>query len=316
VVQFDFAQMDKPLTFAMSEQSRNIHTVALEAEGTLSTWTFVLASDIHWDSPCCDREKWDRTLRDAAANGWGVLMFGDSYDLMAGRYDPRRSRRDVRPEFDHADYLDAVIDGFSDWHNERNQNGNILLLSRGNHEESVRKNCDTDPIARTVALMNRSGPMKTFAGGYGGWVRFCAKVFNQRYSLTLKYFHGSGGASLMSHGGLQVRRHAAVQPDADVVCTGHIHRRWVIPIARERLYVHAKSGPQIIRDTQYHVCCGGMKNEFKDGSEGWSVERDLPPMETGCVLMRLHFVRDQVRGPSTGRSETRYRLAPEFILPT
>ena len=312
----DCRQMPQDLPFSVTEQSRNIHTVSMVGEGAQSSWTFVLASDIHWDSPCCDREKWDRTLRQAKENGWGVLVFGDMYDLMSGRYDPRRSRRGVRPEFDHADYLDAVIDGFADWHSERNQDGNILLLSRGNHEESVRKNNDTDPVARTVALMNRSGPMKTFAGGYGGWVRFCAKVFNQRYTLTLKYFHGSGGAALMSHGGLQVRRHAAVQPDADVVCGGHIHRRWVIPIARERLYVHAKQGPQVIRDTQYHVCCGTMKQEFGDGSEGWSVERDMPPMETGCVLMRLHFVSEQVRPPNSKRTATRYRLAPEFILPS
>jgi hypothetical protein len=306
--------MAQPLRFSVREESRNIHTVLLNAESVGDEWDFVLSSDIHWDSPCCDREKWDYTLRKAGETGAGVFIFGDAYDLMSGRYDPRRSRRGVRPEFDHADYLDAVINGFSDWHSERNQNGNILLVTRGNHEESVRKNCDTDPLARTVALMNRSGPMKTFAGGYGGWVRFIAAVRGSCYTLTLKYHHGSGGAALMSHGGLAVRRHAAVQPDADVVCMGHIHRRWIIPIARERLQCGIRNGPRVVRDTQYHVCCGGMKAEFGDGADGWAVEKDMPPMETGVVLMKLRLESTAVKAPS-GKTGMRYRLAPEFTIP-
>lgn len=306
--------MSANLPFSIREHSRNIHTVDLIGESVSDSWTFVLSSDIHWDSPHCDRDAWDRMLRQASDNRWGVFIWGDAYDLMQGRYDGRRSRHGVRPEFDHGDYLDAVIDGFADWHSERNKNGNILLITRGNHEESVRRNCDTDPIGRTVALMNRAGTTKTYAGGYGGWVRFNLHLHgNKAYSLLLKYHHGSGGAALMSHGSLAVRRHAAVQPDADVVCMGHVHRRWIIPIARERVVMN-KRGASIVRDTQYHVCCGGFKNEFEDGASGWSVEKDMPPMETGAVLMRL-FLEKRNEATESRACNMRYRLVPEFILP-
>ncbi len=300
------------LPFTVREESRNIHTVELTADSVNTEWTFVLASDIHWDSTHCDRDAWDRILRQASANRWGVFVWGDNYDLMQGRHDPRRARHGVRPEFDHSEYLDAVIEGCANWYRERNEHGTILLLSRGNHEESIRRNCDTDPIQRTVSLMNYGTPHRTFAGGYGGWVRFMLKVNGRYYSLLLKYDHGSGGAPTMSHGTLTVVRRAAVCPDADIICSGHIHRRWVVPIARERL-VADKGGARVQRDTQYHVCCGSMKDSFGDGADGWEVEKGLPPKEVGCVLMKLFLERNVVKD-SKGRSQMRYALRPEFTL--
>lgn len=305
--------MPANLPFVVREESRNIHTVELIGNSTTDEWTFVLASDIHWDSTHCDRDAWDKVLRQANKNNWGVFVWGDMFDLMQGRHDPRRARQGVRPEFDHSEYLDAVIEGCATWHRERNENGNILLLSRGNHEESIRKNLDSDPIQRTVSLMNYGTPHRTYSGGYGGWVRFMLEVNGRFYSLLLKYHHGSGGAPIMSHGTLGVVRQAAVCPDADVVCSGHIHRRWVVPLARERLVAGDRRGPRVQRDTQYHVCCGSMKDSFGDGADGWEVEKGLPPKETGCVLMKLFLERSTVKNHKD-RTQMRYALRPEFTL--
>ena len=304
--------MPQDLPFAVTEQSRNIHTVHLKADSVTAEWTFVLASDIHWDSTHCDRDAWDRVLRQASANGWGVFVWGDMFDLMQGRHDPRRARHGVRPEFDHSGYLDAVIEGCAEWHKERNERGNIILVSRGNHEESIRKNCDTDPIQRTVSLMNYGTPHRTYSGGYGGWVRFMLDVNGRFYTLRLKYFHGAGGAPIMTHGVLQTVRMAAFCPDADVICTGHVHRRWVVPLARER-FVADKGGPRVERDTQTHVCCGSFKDSFGDGAEGWEIEKGMPPKDTGCVLMKL-YLQGRVVKDAKGRSQMRYQLVPEFTL--
>jgi len=304
--------MPQDLPFSVTEQSRNIHTVHLTASSVTQEWTFVLASDIHWDSTHCDRDAWDKVLRQASNNGWGVFVWGDLYDLMNGRHDPRRARHGVRPEFDHAGYLDAVIEGCADWHKARNENGNIILLSRGNHEESIRKNCDTDPIQRTVSLMNYGTPHTTYSGGYGGWVRFMLDINGHHYTLKLNYFHGSGGAPIMTHGVLSTVRMAAFSPDADIICTGHVHRRWVVPLARQRL-VADKRGARVVRDTQTHVCCGSFKDSFGDGAEGWEVEKGMPPKDTGCVLMKLYLQRSTVKN-GAGRSQMRYQLVPEFTL--
>lgn len=301
------------LPFAVREESRNIHTVELHGDSVRNEWTFVLASDIHFDSTHCDRHKWDKVLRQASANGWGVAIFGDNFDCMQGRYDGRRSRHGVRPEYQHGEYLDALVEDCANWYRERNSEGNIFLIGRGNHEESVRRNCDTDLIQRTVSMMNYGTAHRTYSGGYGGWIRFMLTVNGRHYSLRLKYYHGSGGSPIMSHGTLGVVRQSAFCPDADVICTGHIHRRWVVPIARERLVTGDKRGPRIERDTQYHVCCGGFKDSFVDGAEGWEVEKGLPPKETGCVLMRLYLERSVAKA-SSDRGSMRYQLVPEFTM--
>jgi UDP-2,3-diacylglucosamine pyrophosphatase LpxH len=300
------------LPFAVREESRNIHTVDLIGDSVNSEWTFVLASDLHWDSPHCDRAAWERVVRMAVANNWGIMVFGDALDLMEGRYDPRRSRNGVRPEFDHAEYLDAVIDGFADWHMNLGCQGNLFLLSRGNHEESVRKNLDSDPIARVCAIMNRVGERKVFAGGYGGWVRFRCLLRNSHYGLTLRYHHGAGGAPLMSGGVLMTRRHAAVQPDADVVCMGHVHKRWIMSIARERLEAYRKN-VKVVKDTQWHCCTGGFKDDYGDGADGWAVSKDMPPNDIGCIIMKLYLEKSAVATESRNYNQ-RLRLRPEFTL--
>lgn len=309
----DCSQMTQELPFAVTEQSRNIHTVHLKADSVANEWTFVLASDIHWDSTHCDRDHWSRILKQASDGRWGVFVWGDMFDLMQGRHDPRRARHGVRPEFDHAGYLDAVIEGCAEWHKAHNERGNIILLSRGNHEESIRKNLDSDPIQRTVSLMNYGTPHRTYAGGYGGWVRFMLEVHGRFYSLKLKYHHGSGGSPVMSHGTLVTVRQAAVCPDADVVCSGHIHRRWVVPIARERFVAGDRKGARVQLDTQYHVCCGTMKDSFGDGADGWEIEKGMPPKSTGCVLMKLYLEKSTTKSV-TGNRQMRYQLVPEFIL--
>lgn len=300
------------LPFSVREESRNIHTVELHGDSVNNEWTFCLASDIHWDSPHCERDEWDSVLRKAATNRWGVMVFGDALDLMEGRYDPRRSRRGVRPEFDHAEYLDAVVDGFADWHRDRCPDGNMFLLTRGNHEESVRKNNDTDVLQRVASRMGYGGGAKVHVGGYGGWVRFRLTLNSSHYSLTMRYHHGAGGAPLMSGGVLMTRRHAAVQPDADVVVMGHVHKRWVMSIARERLEAF-KNGARVVTDTQWHCCLGAFKNDYGDGAEGWAVSKDMPPNDVGCVIMKLYLEKRTVRTESRG-SNMRYRLVPEFTL--
>ena len=308
----DCSQMPQELPFTVSEQSRNIHYVDLIGDSVNDEWTFVLASDIHWDSPHCERDAWDGVLKRAAAGRQGVMVFGDALDLMEGRYDPRRSRRGVRPEFDHAEYLDAVVDGFADWHSSRLPDGNMFLISRGNHEESVRKNNDTDVLQRVVSRMTHGNRHRIYTGGYGGWIKFRLHMHSSYYGLTLRYHHGAGGAPLMSAGVLMTRRHAAVQPDADVVVMGHVHKRWVVSIARERLEAY-KNGAKVITDTQWHICTGAFKNDYGDGAEGWAVSKDMPPNDIGCVVMKL-YLEKRTEPTERRKSNMRYRLMPEFTL--
>ena len=296
-----------PLPFTVTRESRNIHTVDLAGTSRTQEWWFLLSSDRHHDNPHGRRDMELRHLDQAVERRAGVIDIGDMGCLMSGRHDPRRARKGVHEEdADAPDYLDSVIKHASEFYAP--YAANFVMIGRGNHEESVLKNCDTDYTERVCERMSLLTGHKVHPGGYGGWVRFHYQVNQERYGLLLKYFHGSGGAPLMSHGTLQVRRHAAVIPDADVIATGHIHKRWIVPIARERIQSD-RGGVRVIHDQQWHLCCGSYKDAYGDGYGGWEVMRGMPPDQSGGgIWMRLYLEKN------TTPTNTRYRLVPQFVM--
>jgi hypothetical protein len=295
------------LPFTVTQNARNIHTVEMRTDTRTGHWDFLLTSDRHHDNPKCDRDLERKHLDEAVKRKAGVLDFGDMGCLMMGRFDPRRSRQGVHEEDQDApDYLDSVVKHASEFYAPYARH--FVVIGRGNHEESVLRNCDTDYTDRVCERMSALSGHRVFSGGYGGWVRFMAKVHNERYTLNLKYHHGSGGAPLMSHGTLNVRRNAAIVPDADVMCTGHIHKRWVLPMRRERI-VSDRAGVRIEQDYQWHICTGSYKDSYGDNYRGWETEKGMPPAESGGgVWMRLHLEKHSKEG------RTRYALVPQFTM--
>ena len=208
------------------------------------------------------------------------------------------------------DYLDSLVRHAADFYAPYAEN--FVVIGKGNHETAILKNCETDITERTCERMSQISGHKVHAGGYGGWVHFQAEISTERYGLSLKYFHGSGGAALMSFDTLKVRRAAAVTPDADVVVQGHVHKQWFLPLPRERLVLD-KHGARVVQDIQHHVRVGTYKDEFQDGSAGWHVEQGRGPEVLGAVWMRLRLTRNTGRTTSN-KVRTYYQLQPEFIL--
>ena len=68
-----------------------------------------LLSDLHWDNPKCDRNLLKKHLDYCLENDIKVMLNGDTFCLMQGKFDPRRSKKDIRPEHNKVNYLDAVI---------------------------------------------------------------------------------------------------------------------------------------------------------------------------------------------------------------
>jgi hypothetical protein len=230
---------------------------------------------------------------------------------MEGKFDPRRNKAGIREEHAlAADYLDSLVRHASDFYAPYSEN--FVVIGRGNHESAILKNCETDITERTCERMSQTSGHKVHAGGYGGWVRFHVEINGERYTLSLKYFHGSGGAALMSFDTLKVRRNAAITPDADVIVQGHVHKQWFMPLSRERM-VCDRHGCRIVSDIQYHVRTGTYKDEFGDGHSGWHIEQGRGPEVQGAVWMRLYLAKQS--GRSTGNiSKTYYQLTPEFHL--
>jgi hypothetical protein len=298
--------------FQVRAATRNIHLVDLDFTSKTDEWWFLLSGDRHHDNPHADHELELKHLEEAKARRAGIIDVGDLHCAMEGKFDPRRNKAGIREEHAMApDYLDSLVRHAADFYAP--YASNFVVIGRGNHESAILKNCETDITERLCERMSQMSGHKVHPGGYGGWVKFHLETpNNERYTLSLKYFHGAGGAALMSFDTLKVRRNAAVMPDADVIVQGHVHKQWFMPLSRERL-VCDKHGCRVVSDIQFHVRTGTYKDEFGDGHSGWHIEQGRGPEVQGAVWMRLYLAKKAGR-TTGGDSKTYYQLTPEFHL--
>lgn len=242
-----------------------------------------LTSDVHFDSPLCNRKVFFEDLDRAVEIGAMIAIAGDLNDLMQGRFDPRRDMSTLRPEYRRSDYYDAVIDDTIA--KLAPYAKHILAITPGNHELGVLKNASTFSSDRIVAGLNREHGGRVVHGGYGGWFRIVQKKGKSRTTTRIKYFHGAGGEAPVTRGAIQTNRQAVFLPDADVVWNGHSHNSYHIPITRERL---SDRGKQYFHN-QHHIRTPGYHMPYGDGSKGWEVTRGGVPKPMGGCLVEIQF---------------------------
>ncbi len=238
------------------------------------TQHFLLLSDIHWDNPKCDRKTLTRHLEQAKDIGAPVLIFGDLFCAMQGKYDPRASKNSVRPEHQVNNYLDALVDTAAEFFRPYP----VLFISPGNHETAILRRQETDITQRLADAIGCK------AGTYAGWIVFNTYRENGKGTSTtaLSYHHGYGGGGPVTKDTIQASRKAVYLPDADIVVSGHTHDRWIFPVSRVSL---RKSGEQVIQE-QLHLKLGTYKDEYTHGG-GWAVEKGMPPKQVGGVWLRF-----------------------------
>lgn len=262
-------------------------------------WLF-FTSDNHFDSVQCNRDLLRAHLDEAKQRNAWIFVFGDWFDAMQGRFDPRRSMDELRPEYRRSDYYDYVIQDAGQFLAPYARN--IVMIGKGNHETSVLKNANTDMISRLTYALNREHGGNILTGGYGGWIRILLGMAGEnaghRVSVLTKYFHGSGGEAPVTRGAIQTNRQAVYLPDAEIVVNGHSHNAYYIPIERERISVQ---GVQHF-DTQHHLRVPGYKQAYADGMAGWEAERGGVPKPLGSWFVRIQYL--------TARSRAYVRITP------
>lgn len=257
---------------------------------------FLLSSDRHHDSADCNRDLEIEHLDMVRERNGHVLDFGDLFDVMQGKYDPRRNYPEMRPEYlaemkrRKTGYLNVVVRDAADFY--KPYADRFLLIAQGNHETAIDAHNDVDLVEQIVYKLNENGGWEVFKGAYGGWVRFNFNIGKtQRESINLKYNHGSGGGGPVTKGTIQSNRQAVFLPDAHIVVNGHIHESWILALKRERL----SDMGVIWQDVQYHVRTGTYKDDYTDGSGGWHVQRGAPPKPMGAVWLRFYLDRHHIR---------------------
>ncbi len=252
-----------------------------ESGELLEKWLY-FTSDTHFDSVYCNRDMFFSDLDQAKLRDASVVVIGDFFDAMQGRFDPRRDMSILRPEYRRSDYYDYVVKDSSE-KLEKYAN-NIAMIAPGNHELSVLKNANTFLSDRLVSYLNNKTGSRIIHGGYGGWLRIVLRIDGKPHgSINIKYFHGAGGEAPVTRGVIQTNRQAVYLPDADVVVNGHSHNAYWIPITRERV---GGKGDHYF-DTQHHIRTPGYMMSYGDGTTGWEVTRGGVPKPLGSCFVKI-----------------------------
>lgn len=280
--------MSKKPKFELKSLNRATVEVKLSLAPGESQW-ILLSSDRHWDNPKSDRKMQKKHLEEAKSRGAGVVDLGDLFCAMQGKYDPRSSKKDVLPEHNTNDYIDAIVSGASEFLSPYAEH--IISIGQGNHETSILNRLETDLTTRLVKDLNTSNGTTIHRGGYSGWVFFRIKTHGKEIiTKKLHYFHGSGGDSPSTKGAGLATKMAVYLPDADIVATGHSHNEWQLPLARARVTNHGR----VYHDEQYHIKVPSYKEEYRDGYSGWAVERGSNPKPVGAIWLRFYRNGDTI----------------------
>jgi hypothetical protein len=238
----------------------------------------MLSSDQHWDNPHCQRDKLKKHLDKALKLNAPVIIYGDFFCAMQGKWDKRGSKGDIRPEHSKGNYLDALVETAAKWLEPYKDI--IAVIGPGNHETAILKHHETDLIERLVERLKAMGSKTVHKGGFSGYVTFnLTRYQTNRATLQLHYHHGSGGGGPVTRGVIGTNRRAVYLVDADAVATGHTHDSWAVPIARVKL----ECG-KIKHSNQWHCSTPGYKEEYQDGDGGFHIERGRAPKPTGCAM--------------------------------
>lgn len=278
--------------WTVEKLSRNIHRVTVICDTPHQfEWWALLSSDRHHDNAHSDWNLEKRHLDEITRRKGGIIDCGDLFCAMQGKFDLRADRSAMRPEYQSGDYLDSLVRESTRFYSPYADR--FVVIGKGNHETAIIKRHETDLTERLCAGLSAANPAPVYSGGYGGYVLFRLVTRNGgSFSYKIRYFHGSGGGAIMTHGVLDTRRHASMYPDADMMITGHSHHHWVVPVARERIR-QFNGRAEVVVDEQIHVRIGTYKDEHGDGYGGWSVEKGLPPKGKGAVWARLFIAGTQ-----------------------
>lgn len=245
-----------------------------------------ISSDVHWDSPKCDRELFIKHLKKSEQDERVVIINGDFFDLMGGKFDPRRSKGEIRPEYNRAQYIDSVINDAADTLSKYNV---TYIISEGNHESAILRNLETDVLERLVHMINHLGGT-AYRGAYSGYIILKSRMTK---SYVIKYHHGAGGNAKRSKGILSADIDIAQNPDADMLIKGHDHNKWYVPYTIRTLNIRSMA-----IETKERVILRTGSYKKRGECEGFSIEKDFNEPTLGGWFVDFKRTRTDIDSKS------------------
>lgn len=247
----------------IGQTDKHCHSLKIRFHG-VGKQRILILSDLHWDSAKCRLDELKAVLDQAKTENAPILLIGDTWDAMQGKYDPRASQDDLRPEFRGGNYLDRLVDEAFDWFQPYAKE--LALISYGNHETEIQKRHEVDLVQRFAGLMRRIGS-PIMVGQYWGFVRlvhhFVARVVT---TTRIHYHHGYGGGGEVTRGLIDWSR-ARGMYEADIFVSGHIHRRNL----EENIITRLSSMGKVEQVRQLFLRSSCWKDE--SSGSGWHIQK-------------------------------------------
>lgn len=181
-----------------------------------------LFSDIHFDSPDCDRETLKKHLDYCLKDGRYILINGDFFDMIILGDRKRATPHHITNTDNQLNVkLNEAYEFLKPYQN------NILFFGRGNHEESVMKYNGLDVLEMLTTMLNMGSEHKILYGNYTNFLRFTFKEKNRNeYNYDIYAHHGCGGSAPATKGMLDFGA-LAKGINADLIWLGHKHNSLV-----------------------------------------------------------------------------------------
>lgn len=177
-----------------------------------------LFSDVHFDSPDCDRETLKKHFDFCLKDGRYILINGDWFDaiIMSDR------KRSVPHLIENTDsQLNKKLD--ESFNFLKPYQKNILFIGRGNHEESIIKYNGIDLLQMLTTMLNMGQEHKVLYGNYANFLRFTFKKKDRKeFHYDMYVHHGSGGNAPVTKGIIDWSR-IGKSVNADLIWLGHRH---------------------------------------------------------------------------------------------
>jgi len=279
----------------LTKHSRNIHDITCQ-----SGQEFLLISDLHWDNPHCDRGLLKNHLDEALRRNAAIILNGDTYCCMAGKYDRRADKSLIRPEHNTDRYFDAIVDTSVEWFAPYAKN--ILLIGYGNHETAIIKHGETDLLQRFASTLNYATGSAVEVGGYGGTIDI--RVLHDTIrgvNFVVHYYHGAGGGGPVTKGVIQDQRLLASTEGYDLTWMGHVHELYY---HQNIIHRYDRSTKTLLQKPIHQLRTATYKEEWDGGYMGFHTERGRGPKPLGGYWMKLE----------TSRNSSKDNKGPELQL--
>jgi hypothetical protein len=215
---------------------------------------------------------------------------------MGGRYDKRADKSGVRPEHQVNNYLQAVTEDAAHWLKPYAKN--ILLIGYGNHETSIIKHTEFDPLLAVTSILNYEAGTTVQLGGYGGTLDI--RVLHDHIrgvNFVCHYYHGAGGGGPVTKGVIQDQRLLASTEGYDLTWMGHVHELYY---HQNIIHRYDRQTKTLIQKPVHQLRTATYKEEWDGGYMGFHVERGRGPKPLGGYWMKLETSRNSSkdnRGP-------------------